>query len=88
MHDKTMFLSKDKLYLTDEHGHNMAERIMMDSNPYYRTIGIESEAYDNTCLETKLLIVCTLWDAQHKCLTWDEVDVCVRSELVPHAVAI
>jgi hypothetical protein len=83
-----MFLSKDKLYLTNHQGDNVAERIMIDSNPFYRTIGIESEAYDNTCLETKLLIVCTLWDAQHKCLAWDEVDMCVKSELVLHNTVV
>ena len=76
-----MYLSKDKRYLMDKDNTRIAERVVVGSDDYYRTITLESDAYDNMCLETKLLTVCTLWDTQHKCLVWDEVDVCIKAEL-------
>ena len=78
-----LYLSKDKIYLTDERGSNVSIRVKEGGNVYYKIIAIESEAVEKVCMGTERTRVCTLWNEDHECLVFGEVDMCTKWKLVP-----
>lgn len=78
-----VYLTKDKQHLTDHEGNIISRRVHEDGKTFYASIGIESEAYQKKCISLKVKKVCTLWNANHDCLVWDEVDVCAQWEYLP-----
>lgn len=81
--NEILYLTKDGLYLTDDRGNIIAVRQKAKGKDYFQPISIESEAYEKICIQTISRKVCTLWGKDYSCLAWDEVDVCIKSELAP-----
>lgn len=81
--DMTLYLSKDKQYLTDINGVIISYRMEEGGFIFYATISIESEAYKKKCMAFKAKRVCTSWNANNACLIWDEVDVCTQWQYYP-----
>lgn len=76
--NSTLYLSKNKKYLTDIAGEIICHRTEKEGKIFYSVITIESEAYKRRCIGLKAIRVCTLWNDNNVCLVWDEVDVCVQ----------
>lgn len=81
-YEQLLFLSKDKKYLLDEEDNIISEMMGSEGHIYYKTIGVESEAYEKVCTDIKPRKVCILWNDAHECQLWHDVDVCTQYELV------
>ena len=82
--DSTLYLSKDKQYLTDTKGVVIGHRVQGEGATYYASISIESEAYKKKCTALEAQRVCTVWNENNSCLVWDEVDVCTQWQYQPY----
>lgn len=82
MFPKSVYLSKDKMFLMDDEDRPILARKKEKGILFYQPIGIESEAFEKICRETSPLRVCTSWNDAHECRIWDEVEVCTRWDLV------
>ncbi|WP_118951606.1 hypothetical protein [Taibaiella helva] len=78
-----LFLSKDKQHLLDRAHNIVAEIAGSKGHFYYRTIGIESEAFEKICTGIKSRKVCISWNEANECQIWRHVDVCTQYELLP-----
>lgn len=83
MDRNTLYLSKNKDYLTDSKGNNISEKVAEGSNVYYKLITLQSEAVLKVCTETQQLSVCVSWNEANECLAFENVSVCTKWEFVP-----
>ncbi|XZF14714.1 hypothetical protein ACTHGU_01110 [Chitinophagaceae bacterium MMS25-I14] len=81
-HEEVLYLSKDGQHLTDREGNIILNREEKDGMTYYQVAGIQSEAYEKICTEVAPRKVCVLWNREHQCRVYDEVDVCTSFELI------
>lgn len=83
VHTGVLYMSKDKLSLTDSDGNIICNRVTHDGIVYYAALSIESEAYEKICRSVSARKVCTVWNDNYDCLIWDEVDICTRWQYIP-----
>ncbi|QEH39586.1 hypothetical protein [Chitinophaga sp. XS-30] len=81
--EQVLYLSKDKKYLVDDEDNVISVLVKTADVVYYSTIGIESEAYEKVCTETRTRKVCAIWNDLHECLLTEDVTVCSGFELIP-----
>lgn len=72
---KTLFLSEDGDFLTDQAGNNVAQKTNVNGKEVFRPI-IAAEG--QICLDWGTIAVCIEWaDGRKTCLTWGEKPWCV-----------